>query len=102
LLEFSHLTGVDVHDCDVKDKGRIWIGWDTSIWNCNIISSTLQTNTLQAVNTGGLDTVISIVYVANSATQGELLWQDLRVINQTYGQKPWTILGDFNTARYMD
>ena len=31
-----------VHDCDLPEKGRIWIGWDTTIWNCHVLSSSLQ------------------------------------------------------------
>ena len=36
------------------------------------------------------------------AIQREQLWEDIRLINLARGKIPWAILGDFNTARYMD
>ena len=49
-----------VHNCDLSEKGRIWIRWDTTIWTCHVLSS-LQQITLQAVNKGGLEIMPSVL-----------------------------------------
>ena len=90
------------HNCDCTTNGRIGIGWDTSIWNYRVLSSTTLQITFQAVNKGDWTSYLSFVYGAYSTTQRDLLWQDLRLINIAHGLKPWALLGDFNPIRYMD
>ena len=62
----------------------------------------MQQITIQAVNKGSLIIILSVVYGENWIAQREILWDDLRIIHQYYGHKPWSILGEFNTARSIN
>ena len=62
----------------------------------------MQQITVRAINKGGLDIVLSIVYGENWWSLREQLWQDLKTIHHVHDHKPWAIIGDFNTTRFLD
>ena len=91
---------VNKYEC--SNKGRIWLCRNASIWLCIVLSVSLQQITIQATNKRGLAIIMSGVYGENWISQREALRDDLKLINHSHGQKPWTILGDFNTARFIN
>ena len=46
--------------------------------------------------------VLSNVYGENWISLREQLWQERRSIYQNHGHKPWAVIGDFNTVRFLD
>jgi len=46
--------------------------------------------------------VLSDVYGKNWISLMEQLWQELSSIYQNHGHKPWAVIGDFNTVRFLD
>ena len=73
-----------------SNKGRIWIFWNTKVWNYNIINLSSQHITIEANNNGGLEIMVSFIYGENWKKQREHLWSQLKQIHQTIDNKPWT------------
>ncbi|XP_022003154.1 uncharacterized protein LOC110900577 [Helianthus annuus] len=45
---------------------------------------------------------VSFVYAKNTYQERRVLWQDLCKHNLVAGNQPWIVMGDFNSALYMD
>ena len=72
MLKFKELPVVHVlqhwsycHNFHLSQTGRIRIAWDTNIWQCLVISTSLLQITLKMRNQGGLEGFFAIVYGEN-------------------------------------
>lgn len=91
-----------VNNYSYSPRGRIWIAWDTSLWDCKVINSSAQQITMNCSNKGGLHLGITVVYGANFKSQRLNLWNELSTISDLFADIPWAVGGDFNTARYTN
>jgi len=92
-----------LHSCsnfEIADSGKIWIGWDPRVWDCTVITKSVQQITLSVINKGGLQGYLTIIYGENLQRQREALWKELNNVAAHVGDTPWLVFGDFNTARY--
>lgn len=83
-------------DCGLA---RIWLTWDSKIWNCNIIHLSAQVIAGVFTNKGGFSFVFGAVYGHNDRRQREQLWQDITHIGGISKNQYWVLLllaGDFN------
>ena len=83
-------------------RGRIWVAWDMSVWDCNVISTSAQQISMDCTNKRGLHIAITVVYGANLQSQRASLWTELKYISCSIVNLPWVVMGDFNTARYTN
>ncbi|XP_020253837.1 uncharacterized protein LOC109830891 [Asparagus officinalis] len=79
------------------EKGRIISLWDPSFLEVHIIKSSPQqiTCNVKALD-GSLNCIISLIYGYNSSESRKDLWNELGLIQQTSGNIPWLLSGDFN------
>lgn len=91
---FSWIFNYDFHS-----NGRIWVGYDPSIWRLSVVSSSAQHITVLISNLSS-DTEFygSFVYGFNTSAERRPLWSDLLHIHSLIDQRPWCISGDFNTC----
>jgi len=87
---------------DHSNLGRIWVGWNKNVWDCQVVNSSYQHVTIQANNFGGLKITLTIVYASNSQTTREELWRLLGQYSQNVNTDLWAVLGDFNSARFTN
>ncbi|XP_035832931.1 uncharacterized protein LOC118481782 [Helianthus annuus] len=82
------------------DKGtRIIIGWNPNIFDVMVLAQCPQVMHIQLVFKLDNKTVFcSFVYAANYYVSRKELWHSLSMHKALVGNKPWCILGDFNTA----
>ncbi|XP_020245216.1 uncharacterized protein LOC109823347 [Asparagus officinalis] len=83
-------------------NGRIWILWDSDIFNVQVLSSTDQhiTCTIDSKN-GKFSSLCTIVYAQNQMANRKTLWRDLLALKNNVNG-PWVIGGDFNTISSYD
>ena len=55
-----------------------------------------------AVHKRGLQCIFTFVYGENWASYRKSLWAELCNISNAYSNMPWSVLGDFNVARFMN
>ena len=58
--------------------------------------------TLLASNQTGLQCIFTVVYGKNWASSRKSLWAELCHISDTHSHLPWSVLGNFNVARFTD
>ncbi|XP_035832054.1 uncharacterized protein LOC118481064 [Helianthus annuus] len=82
------------------DKGtRIIIGWNPAIFDVMILSQSPQVMHIQLVFKIDKRMVFcSFVYADNYYVSRKELWHNLSLHKVLVGNKPWCIMGDFNTA----
>lgn len=93
---FSWLFNYDQHS-----NGRIWIGFDASIWNVMLMSSSAQQSSCLVCHIdSGTKFYASFVYGFCTVVERRILWQDLLNFKaQLSTDDPWCALGDFNIIR---
>lgn len=92
---FSWLFNYNSHP-----NGRIWFGWDSSLWNVTLTSSSAQHITCKVTsNDASLSCTISMVYAFNTCVERRLLWNDLFDVHNNLSDNfsSWCMMGDFNT-----
>ncbi|KMZ71517.1 hypothetical protein ZOSMA_17G00720 [Zostera marina] len=96
-------TNVDeVQDPNETETGNsIWLGWENSIWEGEIISKSKQHIHCKLRNLGGLKIYFTTIYGKNRKAVRELLWDKIREIKVNMDSLPWIISGDFNEIRYQ-
>ncbi|XP_028554975.1 uncharacterized protein LOC110097432 [Dendrobium catenatum] len=79
--------------------GRIWLKWDSSVFNFHPILTTSQL--IHGVLSAGSfpPIFLSVVYACNSVAERRSLWTNLENSIPPPNQ-PWVILGDFNCCRF--
>lgn len=84
---------------DSHSHGRIWLGWDPSIWNISLISSNAQAMhcSVSRVESPTDCFMLSIIYAFNTLEERRSLWNDLSSFSQLVGDSSWCLCGDFNT-----
>ncbi|KAJ9536731.1 hypothetical protein OSB04_un000116 [Centaurea solstitialis] len=79
---------------------RIIVGWDVNIMDVMLMEAHSQYIHCQVNIRGGCSFFVSFVYGANRATERMELWSGLRRLKVCLGDKPWVILGDFNSLLF--
>lgn len=79
-------------------NGRIWIGWDPSIWNLSVSYKSAQmiTCSVSSVLDNQHAFVISFVYAYNTYIERRSLWQDVVSLAASLPNQAWCCSGDFN------
>lgn len=85
------------HHCN----GRIWVGWNPSIWNVAIlfVSSQLIHCKINQLNSTNQPFLVSFVYGLNSYIKRRDLWRDLVSLSPS---DCWCLLGDFNVISTLN
>ena len=82
-------------------NGRIWIGWDPSVWTITALSASDQHITCTALFLETQITFITtFVYAHNKPHQRQSLWKDLVSLSSSI-HLPWCIAGDFNCMLHL-
>ena len=82
-------------------NGRIWILWDTSVFDAYPLMTTDQLMHLEVVIIQKqIKVFITYCYGMNCYIQRRNLWHSLGDIATGMGSAPWLTLGDFNVVRY--
>lgn len=89
---------VDNYDHD--DHGRIWVGWNPSLYNFQKVNCTDQFVhcRVQRVR-DDFNFFVTSIYASNDAVKRVDLWNDLISMPNTI-DGPWLVSGDFNMIRY--
>ena len=92
---FTWLFNYD-HHCN----GRIWVGFDPTIWSVTVLTSSAQHLTCSVKNINASMTFsMSFVYAFNSSVERRSLWRDLiNFNNQLPINSPWSVCGDLNVC----
>lgn len=84
---------------DFHPNGRIWVGWDPSVWKVVVISSSAQQITCSVQHNETMATfVVSFIYAFNTSVDRRPLWLELLSVKDNIGEMAWSILGDFNVC----
>ena len=89
------------NNCQFSNNGRLWVFWKHSIWSCTKLAKSSQQITLMAVNKGSIQCIFTFIYGKNWVSYGNL-WVELCNISDAYSNMSWSVLGDFNVARFMN
>ncbi|KAK1273198.1 hypothetical protein QJS04_geneDACA023305 [Acorus gramineus] len=83
-------------------EGRIWLLWNNSLVEVELISFSDQYLHCQIIPTNCSISpyYITSVYASNSSSERLILWQDLKSIAVTINSQNWIVGGDFNEVRY--
>lgn len=82
---------------DFHNNGRIWLGWDDTLWKVNLLAVSAQHITCDFAHCDGSSSgVLSIIYAVNDGIQRRELWSELINLQQIIGNKAWCLMGDFN------
>lgn len=86
---------------DFHYNGRIWVGWNPSVWNVAIlfVSSQIVHCKVQQINSNCSDFLVSFVYGMNTTVERRDLWRQL---SSNSSHHRWCILGDFNVIKNLD
>lgn len=90
-----------IFNYDSHVNGRIWLGWDVSIWKVHFVCSTAQHITCEVMRVDGTcSCLLTMVYAYNSAADRRILWTDLEILRNRFtvndSMRPWCVMGDFN------
>lgn len=82
-------------------NGRVWVGWDPSVWHLSVHSKSAQhiTCTTKFLEKN-IVFLISFIYAFNDGIDRVPLWTDLSSLNST--SLPWCLAGDFNCILSLD
>ncbi|KAJ6430452.1 hypothetical protein OIU84_021782 [Salix udensis] len=79
--------------------GRIFIGWNTLVYNLTCLHNSLQWITCEAKTLTTSETItITFVYGGNTPTARKTLWEYITNVSPQLSNKPWVLLGDFNAV----
>ena len=79
--------------------GRIWVGWNTFLWDISVIAQSSQHITCLATHRQyNVSFVISFIYGLHSGIDRRALWNDLIAVSRLIGSKAWVLSGDFNVC----
>lgn len=90
-----------VFNYDHHINGRIWVGFDPSIWNLNVLCMSAQQITCSVLNQSSGDYfVVSFIYAFNTAVERRSLWSELLSFKQHHivNNEAWCLSGDFNVC----
>ncbi|XP_074305730.1 uncharacterized protein LOC141640950 [Silene latifolia] len=91
-----------VHNNDSHDGGRIWIIWDASNYDVEVLRSEAQVvHTRVTFLPTGKAWWLSMVYGFNSLAERVGLWQCLKSMKNAV-RGPWVVMGDFNNVLAMN
>lgn len=95
---FSWLFNYDCHY-----NGRIWVGWDPSIWKIQPLMHSSQHISCSVLHIASNDQFfVSFIYALNTPEERRQLWRDLSYLQNSItvndNTPPWTLLGDFNVC----
>ena len=77
------------------------IAWDFSVMDVVLVDSHEQyMHCLVRLRTKGDSFYLTIVYGANTGVDRRNLWSGLRKAKVLMGDKPWVLMGDFNTMLF--
>lgn len=77
---------------------RIWLCWDTRLWEVESVKTHPQYIHCRAKNRGGFDINLTVVYGSSNPNKRRGLWEEINLLSININ-KPWLILGDFNEVR---
>ncbi|XP_022019073.1 uncharacterized protein LOC110919103 [Helianthus annuus] len=82
---------------------RIIIGWNSDLVDLMVLAQTDQVVHVK-LKSIALDTrvFVSFVYAKNTYQERRDLWRDLMMHKLVVNNQPWIVLGDFNSALYLD
>ncbi|XP_026384105.1 uncharacterized protein LOC113279645 [Papaver somniferum] len=80
-----------IHNSSPGKKGNIWLFWNKSISQPQVISVSSQMIT---VSVG--DVLVSGVHAHVKVVQRRFLWSEMQLVSDL--NKPWIVLGDFNAV----
>ncbi|XP_017228236.1 uncharacterized protein LOC108203686 [Daucus carota subsp. sativus] len=87
-------------------NGRIWVGWNPTIWAVQLLSSSAQHICFLVTRiVDQVSFVMTTVYAFNEYAARRSLWDELAGIQEqwvTELERPWCILGDFNSFINMN
>lgn len=94
----SRFSWIFNYDCHVN--GRIWIGYDPTIWKVTVLAKSEQHITcLLCYLASGISFVSSFIYGLNTTVERRRLWHNLDTVQQAFiSDSAWCLLGDFNTC----
>lgn len=86
------------------DKGtHINLGWDALLMDVMVISQTDQVMHIQVcLKNDKKDLFCSIVYASNNHMLRSNLWDSLCLHKFFIKDKPWVVMGDFNSALHIE
>ena len=79
--------------------GGIWVCWECSQWNVEVIQRDKQFVHLRVVDQNGVHWFFSPCYGRPQGSLRSELWQGLRTLSQTVNG-PWCVAGDFNVVMF--
>ncbi|XP_074361168.1 uncharacterized protein LOC141701414 [Apium graveolens] len=82
-------------------NGRIWLGWDSLLWNVIVFrASAQQVTCFVSRRDGSSSCVVTVIYAYNDLVDRRPLWNELFAIQNDLpmgpDSLPWCLLGDFN------
>ena len=87
---------------DHHSNGRIWVGWDPSIWKVGLLSSSDQQMTCNVeFLEKHLAFIVTFVYAQNKPHHRLPLWDALSSLSSVI-TLPWCVTGDFNCVLSLD
>ncbi|XP_022014955.1 uncharacterized protein LOC110914476 [Helianthus annuus] len=99
---FRHWDWTSNRNCCVKGT-RIIIGWNPEVFDVMILSQSSQVVHLQLVFKDNKRILLcSVVYTDNYYVTRRELWAQLSLHKLMVADKPWVIMGDFNSALYLE
>lgn len=72
---------------DFHPNGRIWVGWDPSVWKVVVISSSAQQITCSVQHNETMATfVVSFIYAFNTSVDRRPFWLELLSVKDNIGE----------------
>ncbi|XP_043697266.1 uncharacterized protein LOC122648061 [Telopea speciosissima] len=85
-----------VHNGEIDNTIRIWLGWDPNFFNVEEIQKSKQFIHVKVLVVGTSNPFLcTVVYALNTMAGRKDLWEDVGSIAGAV-TTPWTVLGDFN------
>ena len=89
-----------INNYNHHSNGRIWILWDPSVVDIDMIYSTSQViHVTVLLIQKQISFQVSFIYGLNSYTERLPLWRCIRQTARVM-DSPWMLIGDFNAVRY--
>ena len=86
-----------IYNYEYHYNGRIWVGFDHSIWKLDVFAKSSQHITCKVTDLANSNWYfVTFVYGSNCAVERRLLWNDILSVRDAIGNSAWTLLGDFN------